>query len=204
TAVLGPAASRGVQPEPGCVPSLRYSMVDRDARSFNAVLAAMASVIEILPGRFDVAAVRDLLHAPAVQERFGLTTDDLGLLSQWIDDTEVRWGLDGPHREPWRIDPAHRGNSWAAGIDQLMAGVALGDPLRAVGAAADDPAGSRHALAVGRIAPMELAEGSIGSAGRLAAAIRTLAHVRDLLLGHPTGGSTGLDGSSDVAQRPID
>lgn len=198
TAVLGPSAPPGTQPEPDRVPSLRYSIIDRDARTFNPVLAAMTAVIDLLPGRFDAAAVRDLLHAPAVMERFGLTTDDLGLLSQWIDDAEIRWGLDGPHREPWGLGTDHRANSWAAGIDQLMAGVALGDPLRRAGADPDEPAASPHALAVGRIAPVELAEGALGSAGRLAAAIRTLSHVRDRLLG-PAAGSSG----ADQATRPI-
>lgn len=193
SAVLGPSAQRGERTgsDPG-VPSLRYSVIDRDARSFNPVLAAMQTLIEVLPGRFETTGVRDLLHSPAVRARFGLTTDDLGLLSEWIDSTGIRWGLDGPHRREWKLDASHRANSWAAGADQLMAGIALGDPIRHVSTVSHGGSSS-HALAVGGIAPMDLAEGDIASAGRLTAAVRTLAHVHRLLL----HGATVRPGSPD-------
>lgn len=184
SAVLGPAAQRGDQPRDGVVPSLRYTVIDRNARSLNPVLDAMATLLELLPGRFDLGSVRELLYAPAVQERFGLDGTDLALLSDWVDQACIRWGLDGPHRERWGINPDHQANSWAAGIDQLMMGVALGDDLRDAplpgGDSTVSPA-SNHALSVGGIAPVLLGEGDIGSAGRLGAALRSLAHVYQLL-----------------------
>ena len=183
-AVFGPSAPRGDQPQNGVVPALRYTVIDRNARSLNPVLDAMATLLDVLPGRFDLGSVRELLYAPAVQERFGLDGSDLGLLSDWVDQACIRWGLDGPHRERWGINPTYQANSWSAGIDQLMMGVALGDDLRDAPLPGGDPtvpATSSHALAVGDIAPVLLAEGDIASAGRLAAALRSLAHVHELL-----------------------
>lgn len=183
TAVLGPSAQREEQPTDGVVPALRYTVIDRDARSSNPVLSAMAALIDLVPGRFDAASVRDLLYAPAVRERFDLTSEDLSLLGDVIDDTGIRWGLDGDHRQPWGIDPSHEANSWSAGLHQMLMGVALGDDLRDVVVPGSDgaiPPAAGHALAVGAIAPMALDDGSIASSGRLAAALRTLAHVHDL------------------------
>jgi exodeoxyribonuclease V gamma subunit len=185
-AVFGPSAQRGQQPEAGCTPSLRYTVVDRSARSFNPVLDAMATLLEVLPGRFDVASVRELLSAPAVQRCFGFQPGDLALFSQWVSKACVRWGLDGPHRDRWGIAPDHRANSWAAGVDALMMGVALGDDLRDVplpGTGTSAPPTAHHALAVGGILPVALAEGDLGAAGRLAAALRSMAHVHGLLQG---------------------
>lgn len=185
-AVLGPSALRGDQPHEGVVPALRYTVIDRDARSFNPVLDAMAMLLDVLPGRFDPDSVRELLGAPAVRQRFGLDGSALVLLSKWVDQACIRWGLDGPHRGRWGIDQSHEANSWAAGVDQLMMGVALGDDLRdAPVPGTDQPvsATSRTTLAVGDIAPLPLDEGDIGSAGRLAAALRSLAHVHELLQG---------------------
>jgi exodeoxyribonuclease V gamma subunit len=107
TAVLGPTARRGEQPDG--VPTLRYTLVDRDARSFNPVLAAMQTMLDVMPGRFDTGSVRDLLHSPAVRARFDLDENDLGLLSEWIDDAGVRWGLDGDQRRPWGHRPGASG-----------------------------------------------------------------------------------------------
>ncbi|NLV55927.1 MAG: exodeoxyribonuclease V subunit gamma, partial [Acidimicrobiales bacterium] len=181
-AVWGPSAARGEAVREGQVPSLRYSVVDRDARSFNPVLAAMAAVLDVVPGRFEVTAVRDLLHAPAVRERFGLTDDDLDIVAAMIDHASVRWGLDGPQRAPWGIDASHRANSWAAGVDQMMLGIALGEPL----IEAAEPVGDGTRLAVGGLTPMTLAEGEIGGAGRVADALRSLAWAHGRLL--PSGG----------------
>lgn len=202
TAVLGAPAARGEQPGEG-VPTLRYTLVDRDARSFNPVLAAMQSLLEVLPGRFETTNVRDLLHSPAVRNRFGLTDDDLGLFSDWVDDAGVRWGLDGEQRRPWGIDAAHHANSWAAAVDQIMVGVALGDPLRRSppGSNRAEAGGSPHALAVGDVAPIDISEGDVAAAGRVAAAIRALGAVHDLLIG-PRGSSPGGAGV-DASRRPV-
>lgn len=185
-AVFGPSAQRGEQPHHGALPQLRYKVIDRNARMFNSVFDAMAMLLEMLPGRFDFHSVRGLLQTPAVRERFGLGEGDLGLLSSWVDQARIRWGLDGGHRERWGIGPDHKANSWSAGVDQLMMGVALGDDLRDTPQHSCDTASASvpvHALAVGGIAPVVLGESEIGSAGRLAAALRSLAHVHGLLQG---------------------
>ena len=49
TAVLGPPAAPGEQPVDGALPTLRYSVVERSARSFNPVLDGLAALLELLP-----------------------------------------------------------------------------------------------------------------------------------------------------------
>jgi len=191
-AVFGPPANHGEQPVEGTLPALRYHVIDRSARSFNPLLDSIATMLQILPGRFDVASVSELLHTKAVRERFGLDGESLGLLLEWSQQACISWGLDGPQRQSWGIDPAHTANSWAAGVDQLMMGVALGDDLRdaippgsKVSARADAvsvASARKFSLATGGIAPMPLDDGQIGASGRLAEAVRTLAHVHDQVL----------------------
>ena len=198
-AVLGPSAKRGDQPQNGVVPSLRYTVIDQSARSFNPVLDAMATLLDMLPGRFDIESVHELLGAPAVKERFGIEASDLDLLSDWVEQSCIRWGIDGPHRKRWGINPDHQANSWSAGIDQMMMGVALGDDLRDAplpGSASTLSTTSSHALAVGDIAPVLLSEGDIGAAGRLAAALRSLRCVHDLL--QRTEGRTAQEWCQDL------
>lgn len=187
-AVLGPPAERGSGLVPGRVPSLRYTIVNQRARSFNPVLEAMAQILSLVTGRFEVSAVRDVLGLPAVRERFGLTSEDLGLLHDMADGGGVRWGLDGPHRTQWHIDASHAANSWAAGVDQLMMGIALGDDLRtAVVPGADSTGGSSEEfrLALGGVAALPLDDGALAGAGRVAAAVRSLARAHELLVAGP-------------------
>ena len=184
-AVLGPSAERGEQPAPGSAPALRYTIVDRNARSLNPVLDAMATLLDVLPGRFDVGSVRELLHAPAVRERFDITTGDLSMLSEWIGQACIRWGLDGQHRTKWDLGAEHEANSWASGLDQIMMGVALGEDLRDAvlpGEPSDSVRPALHALAIGGVAPAIFDEAGIVAAGRVGAALRSLAEVYRLLM----------------------
>ena len=184
-AVLGPPAERGSGLEPDRVPSLRYTIVNQRARSFNPVLEAMAQILSLVTGRFEVTAVREVLGLPAVRERFGLTTEDLGLLHDLAERSGVRWGLDGAHRRPWLSGASHEANSWSAGVDQLMMGIALGDDLRTATVpgetAPSDPADAFR-LALGGVAALPLDDGAIIGAGRVAAAIRSLARAHELLV----------------------
>jgi exodeoxyribonuclease V gamma subunit len=173
-AVLGASAERNDQPVAGRVPALRYTVVDKSARSFNPILDAMAQILDLLPGRFDVVSVRSVLAAPAIRQRFGLTGDDLSLVGTLAEDAGVRWGIDGPHRAKWDITPDHRANSWVAGLDQLMMGVALGDSLRDAvppGSTSAEYPSDHFDLAVGGIAVMPLGDGDMSGAGRLSAAV---------------------------------
>lgn len=176
TAVLGPSAGRGTQPDTAAVPALRYTVVDRSARSFNPVLDGLATLLDLLPGRFDAASVRGFFALPAVRQRFGLGDDDLDLAARWVTEARLRWGLDEDHRRRWGVEGGSE-NSWRSGVEQLLMGVALGDDLRDAplpgGDASIDPV-ARHALAPGGVAPMPLADGDLAAAGRLAAVLHAL------------------------------
>ncbi len=182
-AVWGAPARPGEQPADGAVPALRYSLVDRSARGLNPLADGMARVLEVVAGRFDVGAVGDLLRVPAVRERFGLGAEELELFSIWVDQACVRWGLDGPQRSAWGIPAEHHANSWAAGVDQLLMGAALGDPLRDVVPGELPPPGAGDLLGVGSVWPMPLDSGDLAAAGRLATAVRHLARAHEVLLG---------------------
>ena len=192
SAVFGAPANFSEQPIDGQLPALRYNVIDRSARSFNPVLDSIATMLQILPGRFDVESVSQLLHTSAVRERFGLDGESLGLLSTWTKEACISWGLDGAQRQTWNIDPSHTANSWAAGVDQLMMGIALGDDLRdavppgtavaELAEAAGVSAARKFALATGGIAPMPLDDAGISTAGHLAEAVRTLAYIHDQVL----------------------
>ncbi len=187
-AVLGPSAERGSGLEPDRVPSLRYTIVNQRARSFNPVFEAMAQILSLVTGRFEVSAVREVLGLPAVRERFGLTSDDLGLVHDLADRGGVRWGLDGPHRAQWNIDVSHEANSWSAGVDQLMMGLALGDDLRTAAVPdehADVVSADDFRLALGGVAALPLDDGALAGAGRVAAAVRSLARAHELLVAGP-------------------
>lgn len=169
-AVLGPSAE--VDAAPGRAgsgaPRLRYRVTDRTVRSDVPLLGVVGALIDLVPGRFTASAVADFLGLGPVRDRFGLGVEDLGRLDDWIERTRIRWGLDGPHRAAWGLPPDFEANSWSAGIDQLL----LGTVVRA----------DEDTLAVGGVAPLPVADGSMVLAARVADAVRSLARARDELV----------------------
>ena len=165
-AVLGPSAD-GAAPGSGTgahAPRLRYRITDRAIRAEVPLLGVVAGFLDLLPGRFTASAVADFLGLGPVRDRFGLSPEDLGRLDEWIERSQVRWGLDGEHRVDWGLPPGFRHNSWSAGLDQILMGTAVrtGDLT----------------MAVGEIPPLSVGDGSAVAAARVADAVRTLAELR--------------------------
>jgi exodeoxyribonuclease V gamma subunit len=184
-AVWGPSSDAPHVAGTADTPTLRYSLIDRSARTVNPVLDALAALLDVVPGRMDRDAVRDLLSMRAVRERFGLGTDDLDLLDDWVEGAGIRWGLDGRHREQgWNLPSSYEVHTWATGIGQLAAGVAGGEPLRlAPLPGTDDPPVGEFDLSVGAAAIAAVADGRIEGATRLVDALCSLVEVRELLVG---------------------
>jgi len=108
-------------------PALRYRIADRSVRDFNAVLSATSELIELVGGRFEASAVLDFLSLAPVRHRARFTDDDLSQIAQWVDDANVRWGLDPQHRSQFWLPPAVVTNTWRSALDRLLLGSAVFD-----------------------------------------------------------------------------
>ncbi len=166
--VFGPSASASSPPHrAGGPPSLRYRITDRSLRDRNPVLGALDALLALVASRCTASAVTELVSLDPVRRRFGLVADDLSLLDRWVGDTHIRWGLDGPHRVPWGLPADFSANTWQAGLDQLLMGVAVSE--------------SAGLLGPGEVAPMLVESSDVVIAGRIAQAVRTIGALADAL-----------------------
>lgn len=156
-AVLGPPASADDQPrshDPGGPPALAYRIADRSLGASYPMLRSLGALVELLASRASDAAVLDLVDLPPVRQRFGFDDADLDDLADWVEDADVRWGLDGTHRQAWGVPATHRAGTWEAALDRLLLGLALTDDA--------------DALAVGEVVPVAVDGGRASLAGRFA------------------------------------
>lgn len=144
--VFGASATDRATRAPDGTPLLRYQITGLAGTVENPVTSALQNVLRIAGGRFDVTDVVELLAAPAIRERFGWTESHLATLHDWIEDTNVRWGLDPEHRSHFGFPSELRSFTWQSALDQLLLGTAIratdefciGDTL-AVDSASSDP-----------------------------------------------------------------
>lgn len=147
------------------LPDLRLRIADRSPAATNPLVSFTAALLDIAGSRIEADAVRDLVHRPVVQQRFGIDDDIAGAVVTMIDDARVAWGLDREHRRRWGVDREER--TWRRGLDRALAGVFY----------ADDPVRT-----VGDLAPLDGVEGQeLTPASVLAAVLDRLTAVRELL-----------------------
>ncbi|WP_324276360.1 exodeoxyribonuclease V subunit gamma [Blastococcus brunescens] len=116
------AAVFGADDHPGG--RLRVSLADRSPRRVNPLLDLAATLLETAASRVTATQVLDLAGGDPVRVRFAFDDDDLERLREWTVSAGVRWGLDGRHRDGWRVGHLEQG-TWRAGMDRLLAGVAV-------------------------------------------------------------------------------
>ncbi len=161
-------------------PPLPFAIADRAAGREQPAAETLLRLLDLVGSRLTPRAVLDLFDTPAVGRVFGIAATDVPELRRRIQDSRIRWGMDGAQRAadfalppPGRDEAEVGANTWRAGLDRLLMGYAAGAAGELVAGVAPH-AGSTTADA-------ELL-------GRLAAFTRTLfRHLRRLRDPRPAG-----------------
>ena len=109
--------------DPRAIP---FSMTDRPLSQQLPIAAALDFLLSITESRVTATAVSDLLSVPAIRQRIGLQEDQLLLLTRWIRQANIRWGLDGPHRATFGGYTVEQ-NTWVFGLHRMLLGYTVGD-----------------------------------------------------------------------------
>ncbi|MCH1920893.1 exodeoxyribonuclease V subunit gamma [Shewanella sp. A3A] len=105
---------------------LPYAIADRGASQESPLISAFLALLDIHRSRFALTDILAILEVPATLKRFGLDSEELALVRQWLDRAGVRWGRSADSRSQQQL-PAFEQNSWAAGLKRLILGYALED-----------------------------------------------------------------------------
>jgi exodeoxyribonuclease V gamma subunit len=116
------------------VVDLHVRLADRSIRQTNRVFGAVAHLLDLAADqRITASAVLDLADTEPVRRRFDFDDDDMARIDEWVRGAGVRWGLDAPARQPYKLAGVAAG-TWRTGLDRLLLGVAMSeDDLRLVG-----------------------------------------------------------------------
>ena len=104
--------------------AIPFSVADRGARRQSQIIATFLQLLGLPDTRFGAATVLGLLETPAVREHFDLSEADLETIRSWVEDTNIRWGIDAAHRARFGL-PELAGNTWRDGLDRLLLGYAM-------------------------------------------------------------------------------
>lgn len=103
-----------------------YSIADRRLVNEGEVSQVILKLLELPGSRLGAVQLLDILAVPLVYRHFGLSEDDIPIIRSWLETSGIRWGLD-EHDRQQRGLPAFRNNSWYAGLERMLLGLAMPD-----------------------------------------------------------------------------
>jgi len=106
------------------LPKILYSIADRGIFSGSIIFKEFFALLGIGARRLSVSDVLSLLENPAISEKFGINSYNLNLIRHWVEETNIKWGLDGAHRQEFGL-PEFDQNTWSAGLNRIKLGYAL-------------------------------------------------------------------------------
>ncbi|TLS67843.1 exodeoxyribonuclease V subunit gamma [Mariprofundus erugo] len=107
-------------------PFLPWNLSDISVVDEHPVIGSFLQLLELPASRFTLSEILSLLDVPEIAERFDLDGDKLEVIRSKLAQLNVRWGIDGAHKEALHL-PATIENSWKQAEERLMAGFAMGD-----------------------------------------------------------------------------
>ncbi len=111
---------------PGGLPRLSYRVADEGVRSSNPAADVLLALLHLSGGRLKATDVVDLLSHERVGARFGVGTDDLPRIKEWVAGSGIRWGADADHRTEIG-QPATELYTWRLGLDRLLLGQSVAE-----------------------------------------------------------------------------
>jgi len=103
-----------------------HALADQSISEQNKLLQLFLRFINLTQSRLSWQSCFELLEEPIIYQSFNLSEADLALISHWISETGIRWGADQNHRKSLGL-PAFKENTWEAGFEQLLMGLAVSD-----------------------------------------------------------------------------
>lgn len=103
-----------------------YSVSDSSVRRDSRVAAGLLVMLDLAGSRFGATEVLNLLEVEPIRQRFAISEEEVGRISQWVAGSGIRWGRDAGDRKRAGL-PASAANTWQAGTDRLLLGYAVPD-----------------------------------------------------------------------------
>ncbi|MGD8912791.1 MAG: exodeoxyribonuclease V subunit gamma, partial [Candidatus Thiodiazotropha sp.] len=109
---------------PGSRPKIPFRVSGAALLQGNPLAVALLEIMRLPESRYPVGGVLNLLEYPAIRRRFGLDEQGVERITQWLTRAAVHWGRDGESKRSLGL-PAEPGNTWRAGLWQLLIGYAM-------------------------------------------------------------------------------
>ncbi|TKB44767.1 exodeoxyribonuclease V subunit gamma [Thalassotalea mangrovi] len=116
------------------IPPLPCSIADRISKDSEPLVNGFNELLNLPDSRFEVSRLIAYLQLKPVQKRFNFNDSDIELISFWLQQANIHWGLDAEHKSRQiGIEDASDQFTWHLGLKRLLRGFAYSDQLTLAG-----------------------------------------------------------------------
>ena len=101
-----------------------YSRIDIPLNALNPIADALLCLLQLVSSRLDHLSVMAFISKPVVRARFQLSTDHTDQLKNWIQQAQIRWGINAEDRHH-NEQPPFDDYTWEQGIERMVLGFAM-------------------------------------------------------------------------------
>lgn len=113
-------------------PLIPFRIADQAESSSNPVIASLSRALGLFSRRFKASEVLSVLQMDPVLAAYGMTAQDLERITEWLEGSGTRWGLDDGHLSALGFDEPLF-TTWQRGLSRLVLGFAMEDQDQAYG-----------------------------------------------------------------------
>lgn len=121
------------------VPSVPLQIADRTLRQENLLVDALLQLFDLTERRFRASEVVKFLSSQAVRQKFLFSDSEIEVISQWINQLSVRWGIDENDLNRFGVGPSVAMHTFHKAVQRLLLGAALPDNDQSLGFADTPP-----------------------------------------------------------------
>ncbi len=107
-------------------PTIPWNISDTANDKDIPLIRIFLQLFSLPDSRFERSEILAYLDVPEVQQKFGLDSDDIEQLEQWLEAGAIRWGKDAHHKAGLGL-PDIAQNTWNQAQDRLFMGYAIGE-----------------------------------------------------------------------------
>ena len=104
---------------------LPVSIVEKSNVTATPTAVAVDAVLSLAAGRCSVLEVLEAISLESIRLKFDFEEDELQSISDWVNQLNVKWGIDSQHRATWNYSTDLEDGTWQIAIDRLVAGMMI-------------------------------------------------------------------------------
>jgi exodeoxyribonuclease V gamma subunit len=126
----GPLLDAAFVPQPGApghpAQQFRLRLADRSLAQVNPLVGLLLQLLRLPDSRIEAATLLEFCANEPIANRFGFSADGRERLSELVESSGVRWGLNATQRADYGLGClAH--NTWQSGLQRMLLGVTMSE-----------------------------------------------------------------------------